>query len=206
MKSMIMVFDVSDKNFLENFLIDHCAEKAEDFKEEDTKSNEIKRVLSTLGVDKRDELNSLLLEKIYKSQEIKEKIGKKHPKKKGVALYNISGSFLEIFINKLGMYELTPRSGLNALVIINRAKEKKQKKDSHDVLEYRDGELYFLIAGGAGESLISNINELAKNIDITIPAHLQWTYKERKAIEKEAAENLQEVYEDHKKEKNKKSV
>jgi len=208
MADHVKVFSVPKNRILEEFLMDNYASKADEFKDEEARHNEIKRVLSTLGVDSRDEINEILIGDIIAlaaEGNIKESDGKKHDKKKNTRVFSVSGDHFEVGLTKIDTYQLTQRSGLNAIVIINREKEKGQKKDSYDLLEYRDGNLLFIIAGGAGESRIENIGEMAKGINISIPAHHQMTYRERKDLEKEAAENLQEIYEESKKSKNKKN-
>jgi hypothetical protein len=206
MENLIEVFSAPKHGLFEEFLIESYASKAEDFKEQDARLNEIKRILSTLGVDIRDEINDILIAEILElsnNSEIKKVVSKKHDKKKNTRVFSVSGNVLEISITEIDTYCFTPRSGLNAVVIVKREKEKSQKKDSYDLLEYRDGKLLLIIAGGAGESIIDSIGELAKSINISIPAYLQLTYRERKNLERDAAETLQDIYKDSIKNKKK---
>ena len=97
------------------------------------------------------------------------------------------------------MYTFTPKASLDALLVVQRQNGKGKLVDAFDLLEYKDGEPVILIAGGVGETSISDIFEIAKSVGISIPGGPQLTKKEIKEREKAAAYHLQESFDDSKK-------
>lgn len=198
--TQVSVFSRGDGFVLLNYMLAHALEKGVSFKEEEANFNEVNRLISAFGCDKRDSLNSsillhiqdLVLNKVLKKIDIEKSKSKK-------SHYKVSGSKLEQENLKNGMYAFTPRASLDALLVVQRRDDKGKLVDAFDLLEYKGGEPVVLIAGGIGETSISDIFEISKSIGITIPGGPQLTKKEIKEREKAAAYHLQESFDDSKK-------
>jgi|GEM_PF-2336329 len=198
--SGVTVFSKGNGHVLFNYMLTHVLEGDEVFKEEEANFNEVNRLISSFGCDKRDLINSsillhiedLILNKVLKKIDIeKSKTKKSH--------YKVSGSKLEQENLKNGMYAFTPKGSLDALVVVQRQDVKGKFIDAFDLLEYKAGDPVILIAGGIGETSISDIFEISKSIGISIPGGPQLTKKEIKEREKAAAYHVQESFEDSKK-------
>ena len=198
----INVFSRGGGCMLLNHIAENFADRTEDLAEEEARFREVKRVLSTFGYDKRDEINQdviSIINQLILDETLKMITAKKHPEEKGVHIYQVSGSKLEQKKSRNGTYEFTPRSGLNAILVVKRQDEDGKLNNSIDIIEYKDGEPVVIIAGGMGESVVEDIGEIARGLGICILARTQLTNKETKALEKEAAETIQEAFEDAKK-------
>lgn len=197
---MILVFSSVKTKFLLEYVAKQKDCRAETFNDEDAKITEVNRVISSMGCDKRDEVNRDIFEYIQ-SNDFKPIEPVEHPEKEGVALYKVSGCKLEQRIMKNGFVELTPRANLSAIVLVNRVdNNNKILPDIFDILEYEHGHLVSLIAGGAGESLIDDIGAKARSAGITILGRDHLSKRDVKALEKQAAQHIQEAFEESKKE------
>ena len=197
---MIIVFSTVKVKFLLEYVAKQKDCRAASFNDEDAKITEVNRVISSMGCDRRDEINKEIYEDI-KSDQFKEIGSIEHPEKEGVSLYRVSGSKLEQRKMKNGLIELTPRAGLDAIILINRVDNKnKIIEDIYDILEYEEGHLVSVIPGGEGESAIDEIGGMARKVGITILGRDQLTKRETKKLEMEAAQNIQEAFKDSQKE------
>ncbi len=197
---MMIVFSTVKVKFLLEYIAKQQDCRASSFNDEDAKITEVNRVISSMGCDRRDEINKEIFEYV-KNSGFKEIEPIEHPGKEGVCLYKVSGSKLEQRKMKNGFVELTPRAGLDALVLINRVDDKnKIIPDIYDILEYEEGHLVSIIAGGDGESVIDDIGAMARKVGITILGRDQLTKRETKQLEMHAAQNIQEAFKESKKE------
>jgi hypothetical protein len=197
---MIIVFSTVKVKFLLEYVAKQKGCRAELFNDEDAKITEVNRVISSMGCDRRDDINKEIYEYI-KMDHFKEIDPVEHPDKEGIYLYRVSGSKLEYRKMKNGLIELTPRAGLDAIILINRVdNNNKVIEDIYDILEYEEGHLVSVIAGGEGESSVGDIGAMARRVGITILGRDHLTKRETKKLEMKAAQNIQEAYTDSRKE------
>lgn len=201
----VIVLSGSKGDFIFDYMVDYFGETIKTLKESEAQLKEVNRIITSFGADKRESINSSLLSSIkkhLKDGSLKHIIPIESEGEEKKLTYKVSGSKLVKKPLETGLYVFSPRSELNALVIVRRHDEKDKLLDeSVDILEYKDGNLITLISGGIGETKINDLGDMAKQVGIVISAGPQLTKREMKDREKAAAFHIHEAFQDSKKKK-----
>ncbi|MCH9753382.1 MAG: hypothetical protein K0T99_00585 [Alphaproteobacteria bacterium] len=201
----VLVFSGGKGQIIFHYMLEHYPETIKPLKDTDAKLKEMNRIISNLGADKRELINYHLLAELKRhvhDNSLKCIDPIESDKEEGKLTYKVSGSKLVQKSVEPDLYSFSPRSELNALLVVRRQDEKGKLVDkSIDILEYQEGNLVTLISGGIGETKISDLGEVAKHIGIIIAAGPQLTKPEIKAREKAAAFLINEAFQDSKKKK-----
>ena len=201
----VVVLSGGKGDIIFHYMSSHFEDAVKHLKGHEAKFKEINHIISGFGADKRESINASLILEIKRhihDKSLKPIIPIESEKEEGKLTYKVSGSKLVKKLLETGLYGFSPRSELNALVIVRRQDEKGKLLDkSVDILEYQHGELITMISGGVGETKIAHLGEMAKHLGITISAGPHLTKPEIKAREKAAAFHINEAFQDSKKEK-----